>query len=233
MVEFLQQFAPKVLELAPNVVEKFPELIESFHQTLVMMGASGFISFFFGLLFGVMLIVTRPGGILQNGALFGVLDKLINLFRSIPFIILIAALIPLTRLVIGTAIGTKGAILPLVFGTVPFFTRQIESALAELDHGLIEAAQSMGSSPWEIIFRVYLRESIPGIVRATTITIISLIGLTAMAGVVGGGGLGDFAIRYGHQRNQVDITYATVMIILAMVSLFQWVGNQIIKRTTH
>ena len=226
MAEWLQQFAP-------NVVEKFPELIESFWQTLVMMGGSGVISFFFGLIFGVALIVTRPGGVLLNGLIYGLLDKAVNLFRSIPFIILIAALIPLTRLVSGTAIGTRGAILPLVFGTVPFFTRQVESALAELDHGLIEAAQSMGSSPWEIIFRVYLRESIPGIVRATTITVISLIGLTAMAGVVGGGGLGDFAIRYGHQRNQVDITFATVIIILAMVSLFQGLGNLIIRRTSH
>lgn len=226
MAEILQS-------IAPNVVEKFSELVEAFIQTLIMMGVSGIISFFFGLFFGVVLIVTRPGGILQNNLVYALLDKIINLFRSIPFIILIAALIPTTRLIVGTAIGTKGAILPLVFGTVPFFTRQIESALAELDHGLIEAAQSMGSSPMEIIFRVYLRESIPGIVRATTITVISLIGLTAMAGVVGGGGLGDFAIRYGHQRNQVDITYATVLIILAMVSLLQGAGNAIIRRTSH
>ena len=138
-----------------------------------------------------------------------------------PFVILLAALIPFTRMVVGTAIGTKGAILPLVFGTVPFFTRQIESALYEVDKGLIEAAQSMGSSPIEIIFRVYLRESLPGIIRGVQITFISLLGLTAMAGAIGGGGLGDFAIRYGHQRNQTDVTYATVIIILIMVRVLE------------
>jgi D-methionine transport system permease protein len=164
---------------------------------------------------------------------FTILDKSINLLRSIPFIILLAALIPLTRAVVGTAIGTRGAILPLVFGTVPFFSRQVESALLQLDSGLIEAAQSMGISPFGIIFRVYLKEGIPGIVRGTAITMISLIGLTAMAGAVGGGGLGDFAIRYGHQRNQVDITYATVLILLLLVSVLQSIGTWIIKRTSH
>ena len=133
----------------------------------------------------------------------------------------------------GSAIGTKGALVPLVFGTVPFFTRQIESALAEVDKGLIEAAESMGSSPLEIIFRVYLRESLPGIIRGTQITFISLIGLTAMAGAIGGGGLGDYAIRYGHQRGQTDVTYVTVFIILIMVSFIQSMGTFFIKKTTH
>lgn len=219
--------------LLPNISAKPNELVETTLQTLNMMVLSGAISLFFGLIFGVMIVVTAPKGILKNAFIYNILDKLINVFRSIPFVILLAALIPFTRMVVGTAIGTKGAILPLVFGTVPFFTRQIESALHEVDNGLIEAAQSMGSSPIEIIFRVYLRESMTGIIRGVQITFISLLGLTAMAGAIGGGGLGDFAIRYGHQRNQTDVTYVTVIIILVMVSLIQGVGNRAIKKNTH
>ena len=219
--------------LLPNISAKPNELVEATLQTLNMMVLSGAISLFFGLIFGVMIVVTAPKGILKNAFIYNILDKLINVFRSIPFVILLAALIPFTRMVVGTAIGTKGAILPLVFGTVPFFTRQIESALHEVDNGLIEAAQSMGSSPIEIIFRVYLRESMTGIIRGVQITFISLLGLTAMAGAIGGGGLGDFAIRYGHQRNQTDVTYVTVIIILVMVSLIQSIGNRAIKKNTH
>ena len=219
--------------LLPNISAKPNELVEATLQTLNMMVLSGAISLFFGIIFGVMIVVTAPKGILKNAFIYNILDKLINVFRSIPFVILLAALIPFTRMVVGTAIGTKGAILPLVFGTVPFFTRQIESALHEVDNGLIEAAQSMGSSPIEIIFRVYLRESMTGIIRGVQITFISLLGLTAMAGAIGGGGLGDFAIRYGHQRNQTDVTYVTVIIILVMVSLIQGVGNRAIKKNTH
>ena len=219
--------------LLPNISAKPNELIEATLQTLNMMVLSGAISLLFGLIFGVMIVVTAPKGILRNAFIYNILDKLINVFRSIPFVILLAALIPFTRLVVGTAIGTKGAILPLVFGTVPFFTRQIESALHEVDNGLIEAAQSMGSSTIEIIFRVYLRESMTGIIRGVQITFISLLGLTAMAGAIGGGGLGDFAIRYGHQRNQTDVTYVTVIIILVMVSLIQSIGNRAIKKNTH
>lgn len=226
MVELLTQ-------VMPNVIKKYEEMFECLGETLYMMGFSGAVSFVIGMFLGVVLSVTKPGGILENKVIFNVLDKIINILRSIPFIILLAALIPFTRMIAGTAIGTEGAIVPLVFGTVPFFTRQIESALAEVDDGLVEAAQSMGLSPFAIITRVILRESIPGIVRGTMITFVSLVGLTAMAGAVGGGGLGDFAIRYGHQRNQVDITWATVVLLLIVVSLIQWLGALIIKKTTH
>ncbi len=222
-----------IAKLLPNVLEKIPELITCLGQTLFMIGLSGFISFFIGMGLGILLVVTKKGGVLQILPLYTALDKVINVFRSIPFIILLASLIPLTRLVVGTAIGTKGSILPLVFGTVPFLARQVESALSQLDKGVIEAAASMGSSPFEIITRVYLKESIPNLVRAVTITLVSLVGLTAMAGAVGGGGLGDFAIRYGHHRGQVDITYVTVIILLIIVNLLQGVGNLIIKKTTH
>lgn len=219
--------------LIPNVLSKPEELLTSCGQTLYMVSVSGIISLCFGGVFGILLTVTAPNRIGSNRVVYTVLNKLIDLFRSIPFIILLTALIPLTRLVVGTAIGTRGAILPLVFGTVPFLTRQIESALAEVDTGLIEAAQSMGFSPAEIVWCVYLRESTPGIIRVCSITLISLIGLTAMAGAVGGGGLGDFAIRYGHQRNQIDVTYVTVVILLAAVSIIQTIGQYAIRKTTH
>ena len=224
----MQEFLSNVL---PNVMSKPNDI--SFSQTIYMMFISGLISFVFGVIFGVILIVTSPSGILKNRFIYTLLGGLVNIFRSIPFVILLAALIPFTRIIMGSAIGTKGALVPLVFGTVPFFTRQIESALAEVDKGLIEAAESMGSSPLEIIFRVYLRESLPGIIRGTQITFISLIGLTAMAGAIGGGGLGDYAIRYGHQRGQTDVTYVTVFIILIMVSFIQSMGTFFIKKTTH
>lgn len=226
----MQEFLTSVL---PNVMSKPNDLYISFSQTIYMMFISGLISFALGIVFGVILIVTSEAGILKNRLIYTLLDNLVNIFRSIPFVILLAALIPFTRIIMGSAIGTKGALVPLVFGTVPFFTRQVESALAEVDKGLIEAAESMGSSPLEIIFRVYLRESLPGIIRATQITFISLIGLTAMAGAIGGGGLGDYAIRYGHQRGQTDVTYITVFIILIMVSVIQSIGTFFIKKTTH
>ena len=222
-----------ISKIFPNVITKIPELIESFNQTMYMVLISGTISLFFGMMIGVLLIVTKKGGILENKLIFTALDKVVNIFRTIPFIILLAALIPLTRFIVGSAIGTKGALVPLIFGTVPFLSRQIETALAEMDHGLIEAAQSMGSSPIQIIFRVYLKESIPNIIRAVTITVVSLIGLTAMAGAIGGGGLGDFAIRYGHQRNQVDATYATVIILIILVNLIQGISIYFIRKSTH
>ena len=133
----------------------------------------------------------------------------------------------------GTAIGVEGAIVPLVFGCTPFFTRQIETTLADVNPGLIEAAQSMGLSNIDIIIRVYLKESVAGIARATTITIISLIGLTAMAGAIGAGGLGDFAIRFGHQRNQPDVTYTTVVVLVIIVTVVQIIGNYVAKKNTH
>lgn len=216
-----------------NVMAKLPDFYGSILDTLRMTGRAGAIAFVGGLFLGVVLTVTKEGGILQARALYQVLDKIINFFRSIPFIILLAALIPLTRLISGTAIGVEGAIVPLVCGTIPFFARQIESALAEMDPGLVEAVLSMGSSPVEIIFRVYLKECIPGIVRAVTITAISLIGLTAMAGAVGAGGLGDFAIRFGYQRNQTDVTLASILVLAGLVSVIQLAGNMAAKKHTH
>lgn len=217
----------------PNVMERLPDFWQAIGDTLLMVVWSGVISFVLGLALGVVVTVTRPGGILENRAVYQILDKLINFIRSIPFIILLTAVMPLSRLIMGTAIYVRGSIVPLVFGTVPFFTRQVESALAQVDKGLVEAALAMGSSPLEIVFRVYLRESIAAIARGTTITLISLIGLTAMAGVVGAGGLGDFAIRYGHDRNMTDVTYVTVLVVFLLVSLIQFIGGHIVKKNTH
>lgn len=217
----------------PNVMERLPDFWQAIGDTLLMVVWSGAISFVLGLALGVVVTMTRPGGILENRAVYQILDKLINFIRSIPFIILLTAVMPLSRLIMGTAIYVRGAIVPLVFGTVPFFTRQVESALAQVDKGLVEAALAMGSSPLEIVFRVYLRESVAAIARGTTITLISLIGLTAMAGVVGAGGLGDFAIRYGHDRNMTDVTYVTVLVVFLLVSLIQFIGGRIVKKNTH
>lgn len=217
----------------PNVMSKPDILWRSMTDTLAMLGWSGSLSFLIGLILGVALIVTKKGGVMENGVLYQTLDKVINFFRSIPFIILLAGLIPLTRIMMGTAIGVRGAVVPLVFGATPFFARQIESALSELDGGVIEAAQSMGSSPLEIILRVYLKECIASIARATSIMTVTLIELTAMAGAVGAGGLGDFAIRYGHQRNQIDVTYVTVIILTLLVSVIQMTGTVIARKNTH
>ena len=223
MYEFLQG-------IMPNVVKTFPEMTKALFQTLEMVGVSALLSAAFGVLFGVVLVVSAPCGIMENRFVHSLLDKVINVFRSIPFVILIALLLPLTRIVMGTSIGTKGAIFPLVIGTIPFFSRQIHSALCEVDKGVVEAAQAMGSGPWEIVFRVYLREGLGGMIRGATITIINLIALSAMAGCVGGGGLGDYAIRYGFQRFQTDVTIATVIVLLILVTLIQSVGNLLTRR---
>lgn len=217
----------------PNVMERLPDFWQAIGDTLLMVVWSGVISFVLGLALGVVVTVTRPGGILENRVVYQLLDKLINFIRSIPFIILLTAVMPLSRLIMGTAIYVRGAIVPLVFGTVPFFTRQVESALAQVDKGLVEAALAMGSSPLEIVFRVYLRESVAAIARGTTITLISLIGLTAMAGVVGAGGLGDFAIRYGHDRNMMDVTNVTVLILVLFVCIIEFAGGRVVKKNTH
>lgn len=225
MVDFLNS-------IIPNVMSK-PELLwKAFVETMQMLALTAPISFLLGLILGVTVVATKPGGVLQNQGIHLVVGKIIDLFRSIPFILLAIIMLGLSRLLVGTASGVKGSIIPLLFGTVPFFARQVETALAEVPPGLIEAAQSMGCSPWEILWRVYLKESVPGIVRGGTITLVSLIGFTAMAGAIGAGGLGNFAISYG-TRNQMDVAYVVILIILIMVSLIQYIGTKIAQRATH
>ena len=225
---------PEILRTwLPHLMDYSDEFWKSIEETLQMLLLSGLFSFAAGLILGIALVVTREGNILENKVIHQIIDKAVNLFRSIPFVILITALIPLTKLIVGTFIGVKGAIFPLVVGCTPFFIRQVDMALTDIDNGLIEAAQSMGISPMGIIFRVYLKESIPALARSTTITAISLLGLTAMGGAVGGGGLGSFVIRYGHNRFYQDITYVSVIVILVLVSIIQFIGNVIIKKTSH
>lgn len=209
------------------------ELITSLFQTFQMILVSGVFAFFLGIFFGVLLIATKRGGIMQNVVLYRIIDKAIDVIRSIPFIILMVLLIPVSRAIVGTGSGVKGAYVALIVGTVPFFARQIESVLADVDRGLIEASEAMGFSPVEMIFSVYLKESIPGITRVTMITFVSLVGITAMAGAIGAGGLGDFAIRYGYQMGYTDMSWVTVIIILIIISVIQFVGNVIIRKTTH
>ena len=222
-----------LFEPLPHVMDNLPDFWEALADTLLMVLWSGAISFLLGLFLGVLLTVTRPGAILENKPFYHLADKVISLFRSIPFIILLTWVMPLSRAIAGTTLYVRGAIVPLVFGSVPFFFRQVESALAELDRGLIEAALSMGSSPWEIIFRVYLRESVASIARGATITLVSLLNLTAMAGVVGAGGLGDFAVRYGHDRNWGDVTNVTVLLLVIIVCVIEFTGGRVVKKTSH
>ncbi|MDD6882227.1 MAG: ABC transporter permease [Eubacteriales bacterium] len=226
----MSEFLAKIM---PNVLKTQTVLWNGILETLQMVGISGLISAGFGIVFGVILVVTQKDSILECNIVYQVLDKLINVFRSIPFVILVAMLLPVTRALVGTSIGTKGAIFPLVVATVPFFSRQIHSALCEIDPGVVEAAQSMGSSPLEIILRVYLREGLPGMIRGATITLINLITLTAIAGCVGAGGLGSYAIMYGFNRSQTDVTYVTVIIILALVTIIQSLGSRITEKLSH
>jgi D-methionine transport system permease protein len=218
---------------APNLIELYPDLIKALYETIFMVFISGIISTLLGLPIGVILVVTRPGHILENKSIYNFVGKIMNTFRSIPFIILLAAIIPVTRFLVGTTIGIKGALVPLIFGATPFVARQIESALLDIDGGVIEAAEAMGSSPFEIIYRVLLIEGLPGIIYALTISTVSLIGYSAMAGTVGGGGLGDFAIRYGYQYFKNDIMIATIIILLILVNFVQGFGEILVKKIRH
>ncbi len=219
--------------LLPHIERLGPELVDCFWQTATMVAVSGSIAWFLGVAIGVLLVITRKDGLWEKRWLFLFLDKSIDIIRSIPFIILIVLLIPLSRFLVGTGSGVTGSFVALVFGTVPFFARQIESVLSDLDDGLIEASQAMGFSIPQIVFGVYLRESIPGITRVTLITFVSFIGITAIAGAIGAGGLGDFAIRYGYQMGYRDMIWLTVIIILAVITIVQCFGQWIIRKTSH
>lgn len=220
-------------KIAPHLESLQGELIKCMQQTFQMLFISGLIAFVLGLVLGVLLIVTKKDGLMQNQVVYKFLDKAVDIVRSIPFIILMVLLIPVSRAVVGTGSGVTGSYVALIAGTVPFFARQIETVLADVDYGIIEASEAMGFSPTEIIFSVYLKESIPGITRVTMITFVSLIGITAIAGAIGAGGLGDFGIRYGHQMGYRDMIWVTVAIILLIITVIQWIGNSIIRKTTH
>ncbi|HAX73128.1 MAG TPA: ABC transporter permease [Firmicutes bacterium] len=220
-------------QLCPNVVYYFDELVKAFIDTLLMVGISGFFSTLLGLPLGVLLVVTRDGDLLENKVLNKVIGKSLNLVRAIPFIILLAFIKPFTRLLVGTSIGLTGALVPLIIGAIPFVARQVELALLDVDKGVIEAAKAMGSSPFEIIYRILLKESLAGITYALTLTIVSLIGYSAIAGAVGAGGLGDFAIRYGYQIYKTDVMVVTVIILILLVTSIQTLGEILQRRLSH
>ena len=207
----------------PNVVQLKQEFLQSTWETLYMVFWTALIAGVLGVLLGVVLVSTGPSGVLKNPPLYSVLEKIINVCRSIPFIIMLALIQPLTRILAGTTIGTTAALVPLVIGVIPFFARQIENALLEVDPGVIEAAEAMGTSPL----------GLPSIIRVSAVTIINLIGLTAMAGAIGAGGLGNLAITRGYNRFQTDVTFMATLIILIMVFISQAISNQLIKKTSH
>lgn len=219
--------------IAPNLYAYRERFWLSCGQTALLFIIPGAIAFVLGLLLGVVLTVTRKDGIKPNRIVFRIVDTIINVFRAIPFVILLIFLIPFTRLLVGTSIGVRGAVVPLVFGTVPFYTRQVETVLVNLDKGKIEAARAMGTSTVGIIFRVYLHEAVPELIRVTTITAISLVGLTTMAGAVGAGGIGSFAINYGQGQHHQDIVNACVIVLLVVVCILQAVGAILARKTTN
>lgn len=196
-------------------------------ETLYMVSVSSLLAALFGLPLGLLLVITGPKGFLPNPLLNQALGWVVNAVRSLPFIILLVAIIPLTRLIVGTTIGSTAALVPLTISAVPFFARVAETALLEVDRGLIEAAESMGCSHWDIVRKVLIPESLPSLVLGLTLMVISLIGNSAMAGVVGGGGLGDLAIRYGFQRFDTRVMIYTVVILIVLVQLIQWLGDTV------
>lgn len=226
MTEFIEK-------VAPNLYAYRDRFFTSCQATGEMFVRAGLIAFVVGMLFGVILVVTRKDGIAENPVVYQISNLVINVFRAIPFIILLIFLIPFTRAVVGTAIGVRGAILPLVFGTVPLYTRQVEVALSGVNPGKVEAARSMGSGTLGIIFRVYLHEAVPELIRVTTVTAISMIGLTTMAGAVGAGGIGSFAINYGQNQGHQDIVNVCVVVLLVIVFIIQSIGNLLAKKTTN
>ena len=202
-------------------------------ETLRMVGIAMVITIPLGLLLGVLLLLTARGAPLQQPLVNRLLGLIVDVGRSVPFIILLVALIPFTRAVVGTTIGTTAAIVPLTVATIPFFARIVEVSLREVPRGLIEAAQSAGASDRQVVAKVLVPEALPSLVSGATITTIGVLGYSAMAGAVGGGGLGDVAIRYGYQRYETDVTIATVVVLVVLVQLIQLTGDLLSRRLSH
>ena len=198
-------------------------------DTLVMTLASTLFAYIVGVPLGVLLVITAKDGLWPQRALNTVLGWVVNVGRSIPFIILLVAIIPFTRVVVGTSLGVPGAIVPLTVAAIPFVGRMVEQSLAEVDGGLIEAAQSFGANTWQIVCKVMLRESLPSLVRGASITVITLFGYTAMAGAVGAGGIGDIAIRYGYQRYLGDVMIVSIVLCVVLVQVFQSIGDLVAR----
>lgn len=210
--------------------EIFSLLFESLGETLYMVAVSMICASILGIPLGILLVVTEKGEILACPAINKPLAFIINMIRSIPFIILMVAIIPFTRFLVHTSIGTTAAIVPITIAAIPYIARMVETSIREIPSGLIEAAESMGATPMQIIRKVLLPEALPSILESLTVVIVSLVGASAMAGTIGGGGLGDLAIRYGYQRFQADVMIATIIVLVIVVQLIQFIGNYLSRK---
>jgi D-methionine transport system permease protein len=211
----------------------FDRLLGSLGETLVMTAVSGAISFAVGLPLGLVLVATAPGGFWENRWVNRSVGAIVNGFRSLPFIILLVAVIPLTRILVGTSIGTAAAIVPLSISGIPYFGRVAEVALREVDRGLIEAVRAMGGGNWTIIREALVPEALPSLIAGFTVTLVLLVGASAMAGAVGAGGLGDLAIRYGYQRFETSVMIAVIVVLIALVALIQAGGDRLARSVDH
>jgi len=211
----------------------WPLLLDGTMDTLYMVALAALFTLLIGLPLGVLLFITRRGSVLPAPRLNQLLGSIINVGRSLPFIVLLIALIPFTRVIVGTTLGSTAAVVPITIGAFPFFARIVESALDEVDKGRIEAILSMGGNAWHVISKVLLPEALPALLAGITLTLVMLIGFSSMAGVIGGGGLGDLAIRYGYQRFNDQVMIGTVVILVAMVQLVQSTGDRLVRRLAH
>ncbi|MNK20412.1 Methionine import system permease protein MetP [compost metagenome] len=202
-------------------------------DTLLMLGGSLVLTLILGIPLGVLLYLSGKGRLAANPVLNAVLSLIVNVLRSVPFIILLIVMLPVTVLLVGTSLGVAGAIPPLVVGAAPFYARLVETALREVDKGVVEATQAMGGSTFQIVTRALLPEAMPGIIAGATVTAIALVSYTAMAGVVGAGGLGDLAVRFGYQRFQTDVMVATVVLLLILVQILQMIGDRLVAKVSH
>ncbi|GAA4409769.1 methionine ABC transporter permease [Quisquiliibacterium transsilvanicum] len=224
MLERLSEMFP------PALIDLF---VTSFWETLIMVGIAGAVSALIGIPLGVLLRLTDRGGVLENLAFNRSAGLVVNAVRSTPFIILLVAIIPFTRFITGSSIGTAAAVVPLTIAAAPFIARLVETSLREVDGGLVEAAQAMGATTSQIVFKVLLPEAVPGIVAGLTITLVSLTGYSAMAGAIGGGGLGDLGIRYGYQRFLPEVMLAVVLVLIVFVQAVQSLGDWLVRRLSH
>ena len=211
----------------------WPEILRATRDTLLMLGGAMVLTVVFGIPLGVLLYLSGKGRLAANPVLNGLLSLVVNILRSVPFIILLIVMLPVTVLLVGTSLGVAGAIPPLVVGAAPFYARLVETALREVDKGVVEATQAMGGSTFQIVTRALLPEAMPGIIAGATVTAIALVSYTAMAGVVGAGGLGDLAIRFGYQRFQTDVMVVTVVLLLVLVQILQMIGDRLVARVSH
>ena len=229
MTEWIETYLPNVYHIGWEGTNSLPDAI---YATLYMTSISFVVGGLLGLIVGLFLVLTGPNGVIENKVAFQILDKITSVFRAIPFIILLAIIAPVTYWIVGTNLGMTAALVPLSAATFPFFARQVQVVLAELDQGVIEAAQASGATLWDII-KVYLSEGLPDLIRVSTVTLISLVGETAMAGAIGAGGLGYIAIYYGYNRSNTDVTLVATLLILILIFLIQFIGDFLTNKLSH